>query len=266
MPDSGFDLLSVSDSFVTARNTAQALPSYPGTMPATMAEAYACQDRSIAAWGDRVAGWKIGLIAPALRPQYGAERLAGPVFAKAVWTAQPGAPVSFPVFQGGFGAVEAEFVFKLARDIVPGNVVADMADLIAALHLGIEPAGSPFPEINDHGPAVVASDFGNNAGLIIGPEIVGWRERAWDSMRVRTIVDGAVVGEGSAASVPGNPLAALAFLVEHCAKRGITLKEGDWITTGATTGIHQVQPGAVARVEMEGLPPIDAVAVPAVSR
>ena len=39
------------------------------------------------------------------------------------------------------------------------------------MFIGIEIASSPLVNINDYGPAVVASDFGNNAGLLLGAEI-----------------------------------------------------------------------------------------------
>src|SRR3546814_1847543 len=46
---------------------------------------------------------------------------------------------------------------------------------IDMVHLGIEIASSPLPTINDLGPTVTISDFGNNNGLVIGPAIADWR-------------------------------------------------------------------------------------------
>ena len=48
---------------------------------------------------------------------------------------------------------------------------AEAADMVGALHIGVEPASSPLATINELGPAVVVSDFGNNAGLLLGPEV-----------------------------------------------------------------------------------------------
>ena len=47
--------------------------------------------------------------------------------------------------------------------------------------------------------------------------------------------------------MPGGPLAAVLFLARHLAARGRGLKEGDWVSTGASTGIHPVRPGDAAR-------------------
>jgi hypothetical protein len=64
-------------------------------------------------------------------------------------------------------------------------------DLVGPLHIGVEPAGSPLRGINGFGPVVVASDFGNNFGLLIGPEVKGWRELDWAELSVATLIDGA---------------------------------------------------------------------------
>ncbi|HYE53075.1 MAG TPA: 2-keto-4-pentenoate hydratase [Azospirillaceae bacterium] len=265
MPLADGSLQEISRAFVAARREARALPDFPGEIPDGLDQAYAVQDISIAAWPDRVAGWKIGLVPPPLRARLGAERLSGPIFAGAVW--QAGAsPVPFPVFTGGFAAVEAEFVFRLAADIpADGPALSDgaLAEAAGALHIGVETAGSPLATINDLGPSVVVSDFGNNAGLIVGAEVPGWRGMATETLVTRTLIDGCQVGTGSAASIPGGPLAALRFLVDNLRARGRGLTAGDLISTGATTGVHDIRAGSSTRVEFGRFGHIDAVAVAA---
>ena len=116
------------------------------------------------------------------------------------------------------------------------------------MHVGIETASSPLATINELGPTVVVSDFGNNAGLIVGPEIPNWNEFSYDQLTSETFVDDRRVGVGGAASIPGGPLAALAFALGRCARRGLPLKAGQLISTGATTGIHDIRIGQSARV------------------
>ena len=48
---------------------------------------------------------------------------------------------------------------------------AEARELVAAVHVGVETAGSPLATINDLGPCAIVADFGNNAGLIVGPEL-----------------------------------------------------------------------------------------------
>lgn len=238
--------------FVDARLNAKALDIYPGAVPADLAAAYATQDTAIELWPDEIAGWKIGLIAPEHRAAFGNERIAGPIFKKQIQTASDGKIVDLPVFRGGFAAVEAEFILAIGRD-TPAEprtwTAQEAADYAGAMYVGIELAGSPFKAINDLGPAVTASDFGNNAGLVIGPEIKNWREIPLEQLTTETSIGGARVGVGSAAMVPGGPLAALAFILEHCARRGKRLHKGQLISTGATTGVHQIEAGQIARVD-----------------
>lgn len=246
----------ISDAFTRARRARAALPDFPGEAPATLAEAYAIQDRSIAAWPDAVAGWKIGLIPPDWRDQAGANRLAGPIFAGLVRRHAPGQVHRMEVFEGGFAAIEAEFIFRLGRDVpdaISRNAASadesDLADLVASLHVGVEIASSPFAGINDRGPMSVVSDFGNNHGLIVGAEIPRWRETPPEDLPARVEIGGHTAGEASAAALPGGPLGALRFLVDLMAERGIALKAGALISTGAATGVHQAPPGAKAVVD-----------------
>ena len=58
------------------------------------------------------------------------------------------------------------------------------------MYIGIEIASSPLQNINDYGPAVVASDFGNNAGLLLGAEISDWQTRSLESLNCETRIDG----------------------------------------------------------------------------
>lgn len=246
--------IAVAAAFCKARLGAVPLAEFPGVFPTTIAEAYAIQDQAIADFPDRVRGWKIAGIAPEFRESLGADRLSGPVFSAGVRHDDTRMTVPFPVFQDGFAAVEAEFIFVMARDIAPGTVL-DQAALeasIASMHAGVETAGSPFAAINERGPLAVISDFGNNNGLIIGREIAGWRTLPLEAITSRTSVNGTVVGEGSASKVAGGPLAALAFLIENLGARGITLHTGDYVSTGMTTGVHPVIAGDRAIFEFVG--------------
>ncbi|MFT3808174.1 2-keto-4-pentenoate hydratase [Arenimonas sp.] len=246
----------VASAFGRAREQARALDEFPGgVLPADLEAAYRIQDWAIDHWPDQLVGWKVGFIAPSRRDASGDDRLVGPIFARSVWPLRSGDSVDVPVFDGGFAAVEAEFVFRLAVDAPDGKLEwtsQEALALVAALHFGIEMAGSPLATINELGPTVVVSDFGNNAGVVLGPEIPGWRERQEDGMRCATYVDDQLVGTGTAASVPGGLGEALAFALRRCARRGIPLRAGMLVTTGAATGIHDILPGQRGRVVFEG--------------
>ena len=232
-------------AFRSARLSALPLAHFPGALPISLAAAYAVQEEAISAFPDKVGGWKVAGIAPDLRSKLGAERLAGPAFASRIRQPAGGEVVQFPVFAGGFAAVEAEFIFQIGRDVagIEADDHAALGEAVASLHCGVETAGSPFAGINDLGPLSVIADFGNNDGLIIGPAIPNWRVTPLEAMTSETRINGVSVGRGSAALVAGGPITALAFLVRHLAMRGRVLRAGDFVSTGMTTGIHLVQTG-----------------------
>lgn len=235
----------VARRLVEARLAARPLVGIPGPMPQTLSQAYQIQDAAIGLWPDEIAGWKVGRVPAAPGEEASSERLAGPIFRRQVRQAEPG-ETAFPVLVGGFAAVEAEFVIRLGADAPAGKTdwtLAEADALVAAWHIGVETAGSPMAEINNIGGVAVAGDFGNNAGVILGPEIPGWRERALDSMTCEVSIEGRRIGTGSAASIPGGPMESLVFLLGHCAARGLPLKAGALIATGAATGVHDIVSG-----------------------
>jgi 2-keto-4-pentenoate hydratase len=119
----------------------------------------------------------------------------------------------------------------------------ETAELIGAVHAGIEVASSPLGSINEIGPVAVISDFGNNNGMVIGPEIRDWRESGFEQWEVVTAINGGVVGTGQAAAFPDGAIGAARFLFELMARRGIALQPGQWISSGAVTGVHAARPG-----------------------
>ncbi len=256
----------VAERFVAARLSARALQDYPGPLPQTLADAYARQEAAICLWPDDIAGWKVGAIADPWAGPLRESRLVGPVFRRHVWHAGAAAVTPLPIIAGGFAAVEAEYVFVLAASAPVERTewtAAQAADLVAQLRVGIELAGSPLATINELGPAGVISDFGNNAGLVLGPPVADWRSRPLDSLTCETHVAGRRAGRGSAASIAGGPLAALAFALGCCARRGRALAQGDVISTGACTGIHPIRIGQEARVAFDGAAQLSCRAVPA---
>ncbi|MDP3907953.1 2-keto-4-pentenoate hydratase [Novosphingobium sp.] len=237
--------MAVATAFVAARRGARVLDSYPGDRPADLAQAYRIQDRAIVLDGRAVAGWKVGRINPPDDARLGADRLAGPIFADSVVRAAAGDVPAMPVFAGGFAAAEAELLLHLAPGwdgTLPTGDAATRA-LIDDVRLGIEIASSPYGGINADGPTVTASDFGNNAGLVIGGELPNWADLDLCTIVVRTEVDGQLAGEATAATMLDGPYGAVRFLLANLTARGFDLSAGLWVSTGAITGVHQVTTG-----------------------
>ena len=73
------------------------------------------------------------------------------------------------------------------------------------------------------------------------------------------------MGRGAPSSLPGGPAASLAFLLGACAARGRPLKRGQLVTTGATSGIHDIEAGETARITFGDLDEIVCLAQPVLS-
>jgi 2-keto-4-pentenoate hydratase len=234
----------IAGCFVAARAAAVRLDNYPGEIPTTMAEAYAIQDAAIGVRGGTVGGWKLGRINPPADELMGANRLAGPIFEDLIMAAPTDRLASMPIIADGFAAAEAEFLLRLSRDIAPGQArSAGIRELISQAAVGIEIASSPLPTINDLGPAVTASDFGNNHGLLVGPVLDTHAADDFDAIPVSLAIDGQVVGRATTATMLDGPWGSVRFLLDLAAARGIALSAGQWISTGAVTGVHRIKPG-----------------------
>ncbi len=236
---------AIAEKFVTARRFAQPLPVYPGAQPAVLESAYGIQDAAIARFPAAIGGWKVGRIWPPQSEQLGSQRLAGPIFVDAIQRAN-GRPVVGRIFEGGFGAAEAEFLLCVGKNADPAKAdytLDEAAAMIASVHVGIEIASSPFPGINVLGPLVTISDFGNNNGVVIGAEVPDWQNSGFADWDVSLSIDGVEVGTGRAAAFPDGPIGSVRFLLENLAMRGIAVPQGTWISTGAITGVHEVCAG-----------------------
>ncbi len=237
---------AIAGAFVAARRAGQALADYPGREPATLDEAYALQDAAIPLFGAEIEGWKVGRINSPWFEKLGVSRLAGPIFAHSVQAATGDKAAAGHIFKAGFGAVEAEFVFRIGSAPNPGQIVfgsEDAAQMIDAVFCGFEIASSPLAAINAMGPLVTISDFGNNNGLLLGPQIPDWQHARLDDWEVSTVIDGKPVGSGKAAAFPGGPMESVRFLIENLVQRGFPVAPGLLISSGAVTGVHEVSAG-----------------------
>ena len=124
--------------------------------------------------------------------------------------------------------------------------------LVDAVHVGIEIASSPYPHINADGALVTISDFGNNNGLVIGAEVPDWRDTDLLCWPVELWINDARIGAAIAADMLDGPFGAVAFLAGHLAARDKPLVVGQWVSTGAVTGVHPVAVGDRVEARFDG--------------
>jgi 2-keto-4-pentenoate hydratase len=250
----------VAAELVAARREGRSLNRFPGVVPASMSEAYRIQELAIARWQDSLVGWKIGYIPADRRTAGDPDRLVGPIWSQQYHLGEEHASAAeVGIFTSGFAAVEAELVVRLDQDLPAHDegswTAEEAADLEQHLLVGIEVASSPIPEINSLGPTVIAADFGNNNGLVLGSVLADGP--SGDPVRLACFIDGQLIGEGSAENLPGGIHHGLATALNILASRGHPVRGGMVFATGAITGIHPIGPGQHCRVEVRGGPSVE---------
>jgi len=229
----------------------EALPDH--LRPRTLAEGYAIQDAMVASAAQPVSGWKIAATSKAGQAHIGVtEPLAGRLFKNFILedgASLAAAPLHMKV-------MEAEFAFRMARDLPPRSAAyeqAEVCDAVAALHLAIEVPDARFESFADIGPAQIAADDAFASWFLLGPQVPDWRRLDLPSQRVRAVSNGTVAAEGAGANVLGDPRIALTWLANHLAQRGLGLKADDIVTTGTCTKPPTIAPGDRVIAEFAGL-------------
>jgi len=236
MPDPLSHHRLAADALVRSRLAGGSCADFPGGVPGTLDHAYAIQREAIALWPDAIAGWKVGRLSAELAARYGVERFIGPVFARDVRRSCAGEVAEFAMFEGGSAAFEAEFMVWAGLDPA-GRIVPER------LTTGIEVASSPVATLPALGSLASVADLGNNAGQIVGEAVPIALFGQAEALSCETRIDGGPPVRRTAASLPGGIVAAFGFAVEQAARLGHPLRPGQFVSTGAVTGMHPVRPG-----------------------
>lgn len=220
----------------------QALPE--ALRPATRAEGYAIQAEIARLSARKLFGWKIAATSKAGQAHIGVDGpLAGRLLAEMVHG--DGAVLEFGANR--MRVAEAEFAFRMARDLPPRAAeyrVAEVMDAVAALHLAIEIPDSRFAVFARVGAAQLIADNACAHQFVLGPvapEI--WRGMDLAAHRVVGRVAGKIEREGIGANVLGDPRIALAWLANELSRHGITLAAGQVVTTGTCLVPMECGPG-----------------------
>jgi len=220
----------------------QALPE--GVRPATLEDGYAIQDVVAALRGEAVAGWKLGVgSVGALRQGTLTRPLVGRVYESLVYAA--GSAVPLPTDRPI--TVECEIAFVLGQDIEPGKAPSRLADVVSATHVTFELVLSRFQDRRAVSWPSFAADGVGFGALVVGPEVETGRidEVAQSMVVLANGMERARVATGDDVT---SPWASFEALIDHATERGVTLRAGQIITTGACAMPFNI---AGVRVELE---------------
>jgi len=115
---------------------------------------------------------------------------------------------------------------------------------VGALHLAIEVPDSRFLDFTIAGTAQLVADNACAHQWMLGPEAPAlWRGLDLSAHKVTGTIEGRLVHEGSGANVLGDPRIALTWQANELSQHGITLRAGQYVTTGTCVVPLPIQAG-----------------------
>ena len=221
------------------------VPALPETLrPTTREEGYAIQAKLEEHSTEKVFGWKIAATSQAGQAHIGVDGpLAGRLLAEHVFP--DGAEL--PWGANYMHVAEAEFAFRMARDLpprTPAYTVAEVLDAVGTLHPAIEVPDCRYDDFSRVGAPQLIADNACAHDFVLGPATAAnWRAIDLSQHRAIGTVAGKVAHEGIGKNVLGDPRAALAWLANELSSHGITLQAGQVVTTGTCLIPLPIEPG-----------------------
>ena len=211
--------------------------------PKDRAEGYAIQAALAGHSTGKLFGWKIAATSEAGQKHINVSGpLAGRILADTVIA--DGGTASMRGNEMRVG--EAEFAFRLARNLPPRPNPYSLQEVLGAvdtLHPAIEIPDSRFSDFVSAGEAQLIADNACAHLFVLGdPTSADWRTRDLIEERpVITLRGRQHIGHGK--NVLGDPRMALAWCANELRALGITLREGEIVTTGACCTPLPIQAG-----------------------
>jgi 2-keto-4-pentenoate hydratase len=206
-------IIDSANALLNARRTCHFISDLSANLqPQSLDEAYAIQDRMIAALGE-IGGWKIGAPSPD----------ATPMFA--------------PMPRAWIAASDC----TLAGE--------ETLNAMASCHPAIEVLESAFTDPSRATPLAKNADLQVHGGFVYGSAVANWQSIDFTKEHVVLAIDGVVRVERTGSNTAGDLLRLLPWLANEGAARTGGLRKGQWITTGSWTGNTLASPGSVVEVK-----------------
>jgi 2-keto-4-pentenoate hydratase len=226
-------------------HTGRRLAALPDDLrPSTREDGYAIQacleDRS----NGPLFGWKIAATSVAGQQHINVD---GPLAGRLLREKAFESGAELPFGANHMRVAEAEFAFRMERDLPPREEPYGVGEVLAAvgtLHPAIEVPDSRFDDFTIAGAPQLIADNACAHLFVLGPPAPrDWREADLVEHRVLGAIVGAVAREGKGANVLGDPRVALTWLANELSTLGITLRAGQVVTTGTCLVPLPIAPG-----------------------
>lgn len=226
----------------------------PPERPASVADAYDIQQNFVTllrgAHGDAV-GYKVGLTSAAMQTFCGIDHpIAGVVLARRVL--RSGARVRRADY-GRLG-LEFEIAVRLKSDVPVTNTpltpeaIAPHIDGVCAAIEVVDDRNADYASLDV---LTLVADNSWNAGIVLSEFLTTWPDL--EGVPGRASKDGAAIGEGHGRDILGHPFNSVAWLATQLAARGVGLKAGEVVMTGAVMKTVFPEADARYRFELEGI-------------
>jgi len=211
--------------------------------PATRAEGYAIQALLERRSAYPLYGWKIAATSKAGQAHIAVD---GPMAGRLLRERVRDDGGDVPFGRNHMRVGEAEFAFRMARDLAPREARYSIEDVlagVATLHPAIEVPDSRFEDFTVVGAAQLIADNACGHYFVLGPAAPdSWRSLDLASHCVEGRI-GKTSREGRGANVLGDPRIALTWLVNELSQLGITVRAGEVVTTGTCVVPLEIAPG-----------------------
>lgn len=236
---------SLTTLLLAQRQAGTQLTDLPADLvPQDLATAYAIQNETVAALGP-IGAWKVSPM-----PETGTP-FCSPIPAFSVH--QSGSDLRRADY-ADFG-IEVEVAVTLARDLPARDgdyTPADLRGAIGSVHVALELLASRYADRSKMPQLANFADLQSNGCVVLGPSVDPTTLPEFGNQELNLYLDDALTETKPGGATTENVLAALAWLANHVVGRGLMLKAGDVIITGARIGPVPFA-GKVARAEAPGL-------------
>jgi len=227
---------------IAARRTRAPLTRLPeDCRPATLDEALAIQDASIAQMGERVAGWKIGA---RIDGQLGYGVLLG---SRILPTG-----ATFDAKDGPLLGMESEIGFRFLEDVPPRDTPYTYDEIAARVIAfpAIEIVATRYADYKGTPVIERTADCMSNGAYVVGADRADWRSFDLVNIGVTLTFGDDVIVQRNGGHTTGDPLLP-AVDMANVLRATTGVRAGQLMTTGTYTGLHFATPGRRIRAVFE---------------
>jgi 2-keto-4-pentenoate hydratase len=211
----------IARELAEARRSGRKLAAYPGPTPRNKAQAFAIQTQAQAILGWTQMGWKIGCTSERAQRSLNTDApFPGPLYRERRFRSGDEVPTD----PTNARVTEPEIAFTLARDLPERGsdyAVDEVLAAVASVHGSIEIVNPRLPKGFDDVVEWYIADGALNDAIVLGPAVKPLERSEYSAIQVAL----------------GGPEIALTWLANELLRRGLSLREGDVVSTGVIAGV-----------------------------